>query len=196
MELVHWSNSTMWTSHKTCCLFCTCPRWTSEVYFAEEGKSGRFCLLSFHHLGSVKFAAASFEIPSFSAAKLPWSLINWTMFHSTRTLPKDGKNPMKVKVIEPFKTFCCALQIIWTFSSLCWQSTVSRSSRQFLDCPDSLWILRTVFWIIRTVSRLSGFFLDCQDSLLTIRIVFGLSGQFLECPDNFWIVRKVLGLSG
>ena len=137
MELVHYSNSTMWASHKTCCLFCTCPRWTSEVYFAEEGKSGRFCLLSFHHLGSVKFAAASFEIPSFSAAKLPWSLINWTMFHSTRTLPKDEKNPMKVKVIEPFKTFCCALQISWTFSALCWQSTVSRSFDQFLVCPDS-----------------------------------------------------------
>ena len=41
------------------------------------------------------------------------------------------------------------------------------TSRQFLDCPDS-------FYIVRTVSGLSGQF------LYSVRTVFGLSGQYLD----------------
>ena len=51
-----------------------------------------------------------------------------------------------------------------------------------MDCPDSL-------WIARTVCELSGQFLDCPDS-------FRLSEQFLNCLDSFWVVQKVSGLSG
>ena len=49
--------------------------------------------------------------------------------------------------------------------------TVFRLSRQvmdYLDCPDSFWIVRTVF---------------------------GLSGWFLDCPDSFWITWTVFELS-
>ena len=170
MELVHWSNATMWT-----CKAC------------QDVSRGNGGLVHIPHSTSFLKSQVLDPLLFFHS---PWSLILLNIVSFNSYPPKGWKKS------NESETFCCALQIFWTFSALCWQSTVSRSSRQFLDCPDSLWILRTVFWIIRTVSRLSGNFLDCQDSLLTIRIVFGLSGQFLECPDNFWIVRKVLGLSG
>ena len=60
---------------------------------------------------------------------------------------------------------------------------VSGLSGQFLDCPDSPWIVRIVFGLSRQ-------FLDCPDSFWIIRIVFGLSGQFLDCPDS---LQPVLG---
>ena len=60
---------------------------------------------------------------------------------------------------------------------------VSGLSGQFLDCPDSSWIVRIVFGLSRQ-------FLDCPDSFWIIRIVFGLSGQFLDCPDS---LQPVLG---
>ena len=44
---------------------------------------------------------------------------------------------------------------------------------QFLYCPDS-------FWIVQTVFELSGQFLD-------FRTVSRLSGQLLNCPDSLWV---------
>ena len=72
--------------------------------------------------------------------------------------------------------------IVWKVSGL---------SGQFLDCPDSFCIVRKVFRLSMTVSRLSGQFVDCPKSFWIVWNVSGLSGQFLDCPDRFWIVRTV-----
>ena len=62
-------------------------------------------------------------------------------------------------------------------------------SRQFVDCPHS-------FLIVRTIYGLSGQFLYSPDSFWIVPTVFGLFGQFMDYPDNFWIIRTVSGLSG
>ena len=131
---------------------------------------------------------------------LPWLLINWTLFHSTRTFSKVGKsnesesdNESSLKLLSHTAgswpdIFC----IIWTLSIF----SIFGLFRQFLYCPNS-------FWIVRRVSRLSGEFLNCAASFWVVRKFFWmirtvsiLSGQFLYCPDSFWIVRTLFGLSG
>ena len=64
-------------------------------------------------------------------------------------------------------------------------------SGQFLNCPDS-------FWIVRTDFRFSGQFLNCW-TVFELSVQFlsrsesaGLSRQVLDCPDSFYFVRTVL----
>ena len=77
--------------------------------------------------------------------------------------------PMKAKVIiRAFQNFY-TMQIIWT---------VSASSGQGSDYPDS-------FWIIRIVSGLSGQFLGNPESFKIVQNYLLLSGEFLEYSDSF-----------
>ena len=64
----------------------------------------------------------------------------------------------------------------------------SELSGDFLNYPDSL-------WIIQTVSGLSRQFLYQPGSLWNVRTVFRLSGKSLDCPDSFYIIRTVSGFS-
>ena len=67
--------------------------------------------------------------------------------------------------------------------------TVSGLSGQFLDYPDSL-------WIVRTVSKWAGKFIDYPDSLWIVRTLSRLSGKSLDCLDSSYIILTVSGLSG
>ena len=61
-----------------------------------------------------------------------------------------------------------------------------------MDCPDSFWIVRTVFGLSGLFFKLFIQFFDFLDNFCIIRTVFGLSEQFPACGILINLVNWVI----